>query len=137
MKFKNFFRCRNTSNSDNIRLKSSLTAFYCFLGFFTFGISLFIGGEVLQVLGSKYEEQRFVKQGFYMILFGLISVGISIIYLIVAIGKYVQYRNESPVPISRTQSIPFTISLDNNCSSEVFQPIANLNYDPPPPYSRD
>jgi hypothetical protein len=95
---------------------------------------LFISGEVLQELGSSNGEQRFVSHGFYMILFGLMSAIISIIFLIVAITKYAKYKNERNRQMFSTQ--PYTISSDNNIyTTDIFPQSNDSRFDLPPPYS--
>jgi hypothetical protein len=133
MKLKDLMSCGNTRNID-IRYRIIINTFNCFLGFFTFGVLLFISGEVLQELGSSNGEQRFVSHGFYMILFGLMSATISIIYLIFAIAKYAKYKNERNRQMFSTQ--PYTISSDNNIyTTDIFPQNNDSRFDPPPPYS--
>lgn len=136
--FRDFY---NNSNESEHKLKQIITNCNCFLCFFTIGISFIIGGTLLLEYGLQLKSISYdilAKQAVCIILFGSVSSGISCIYLIIAIIKYVRYKNERHNQIYRCNSTPFAISTDNfNYPLQVFPRHYDSHFDPPPPYSRN
>jgi hypothetical protein len=129
----------NSGNESEHKLKQIITNVNFFLCFFTIGISFIIGGTVLLEFCLKYKsfsDELLIKQGVCIILFGCVSSGISLVYLIVALIKYVKYRNQRQNHIFRCHSLPFTISSEDfNYPLQVFPRNSDSFFDPPPPYS--